>query len=601
VLFGTQVFSCRSGAELFRGNNSPCELRGARSGLMAETCATAIRSELHILGSLARFPLQKSGQTCVKDLANFSSQVLGGSNLQEEALEVIWEYAGNLDPEISFLKYPISAYIDYWLLEDALTGDGFKRYWIMWRTLCAILESRRYKQITVIDPTPAELAAIHDLMNSSLTTELKVSPTWSVKGYFKYQTILQFSSFEHFGRTIKGWIRRKARNAMRPFCEPIEKSRTDVMVLTYDRYWTGKTDYFVGELCEALKEDGMRVVVLDRDLSVRGLGIRGVWQRRGYSVPVECFQNSAVIRKWLHRGREISRAAINAWMSANSNAPKYLTDRVIRFFRDVFRDLLIYIGQLDHAFQLHKPRTFVLSGEGSLYGRGMVALAKSLGIVTVGLQHGLIHANHPGYLNRSAPYPDIMCVYGTQEQALLKGLDDIRLVVVTGDLKVGKNLLVDHKMVSEMCTGRYTVFISQPLDNIEKLFEDFLEACRIAHQHHIAIKLHPNDRRRYRVPRDVEVWGRNLPIEDVLRLSQKVVVYSSTVALEALAVGCDVIVYDPDPGSINPLLSDIRTRGLRVMTVKELARELLKPATSSCVDAKERPLDQVVEVIKETL
>jgi len=86
-----------------------------------------------------------------------------------------------------------------------------------------------------------------------------------------------------------------------------------------------------------------------------------------------------------------------------------------------YAEHLRLIGQSRHLFASMRPSVLLLADE--YHRHDWIATARAAGVHSVAVQHGLIHAGHPGYAHRTRPdllaLPDRTHVFGQWERRLL--------------------------------------------------------------------------------------------------------------------------------------------------------------------------------------
>lgn len=223
--------------------------------------------------------------------------------------------------------------------------------------------------------------------------------------------------------------------------------------------------------------------------------------------------------------------------------------------------------------------------------RGLNAAKKEVNnkIRTIGFQHSYVSSNHffyscdPGETVRSGqvtdlPLPDVFACNGGQSHSILSASGYGGLTVV----EAVRHLYIEELLkapLSRDMNGRSVLLVAGSIDRKESkaLISLVHAAFRSAGECAIHFKGHPSmpfEPLWEELGIDVKQTGyviRHEPVSECLSEARAVIVPSSTVAVEALAFGCEVILpLMPDAINMNPL-ADIEGYFHRATSPEELA------------------------------
>lgn len=254
-----------------------------------------------------------------------------------------------------------------------------------------------------------------------------------------------------------------------------------------------------------------------------------------------------------------------------SNLLTYIINKIMRlkkssilfhntvFFRCWFmNNILITIINLDAIFNLFKMLNIslvVTSSDYLYWGRLITLVAKRLNIPSLTLQHGILSADF------KEPYivSTKIAVWGnnSKEWFIKRGVNHER-VILTGPPRFDQHELVSLYTKEELCK-KYNLDIRKLLVMLaisphgNKKIEEMIRIVKIAAKDfekkmQLILKLHPSVSRKfinsYFFEVDILVLKMEEPLYNLLNSIDTVIMYSSTIGLEALILGKNVIYLD---------------------------------------------------------
>ena len=175
---------------------------------------------------------------------------------------------------------------------------------------------------------------------------------------------------------------------------------------------------------------------------------------------------------------------------------------------------------MDNIISKYNSKVLVMTNEQMASGRAWVYEGVKHGVLTIGIQHGVI-SNHPAYFNHdsadvrvvdkkienSFPVPDITCVWGETDAKLLRenaGYSDNQ-VIVTGNprydvLSNAQNLYSKVEFMKKYKINPESKIIlwatqshGMPMSENHQYFKEVFEACSTLSGITLIIKQHPNE------------------------------------------------------------------------------------------------------------
>jgi CDP-Glycerol:Poly(glycerophosphate) glycerophosphotransferase len=458
-------------------------------------------------------------------------------------------------------------------------------------------------------------------------------------------------SLESRRNTVKALVTAlKSRLAGSPPVIP-SADRAVVLFLSHAAFWRRKRDpergtveeyehYFDRLIPEAARQGDIEAVVV-------AVGPKAAHRRRGtadrltdwLSLPasegpyrhVNRFCGPAVLREV----RRISAEMRRAWRVLR-NSPgvhQAFSHRGVAFADlaapDLAGTLLLQVpwavrsyeemgAALDHL----RPRAVCLYAESSGWGRAAVAAARSRGIATVAVQHGILYPKYYSYLHgpedAGCPRPDRTAVFGEAARRFLieEGAYPPASLVVTGSPKfddllstsrswdraaVRRRLGVDEGGLLLVVASRYRG-IRETHQSIGSAFSSLLAAVEAMPEVHCLVKPHPaepadayeRDIRRAGATR-VRVLPSGYDLMELLHAADALVTVESLSAVEALVLGRPVLILNM-PTNLGSLVDQGVALGVRAGEdpLSALRELLFDPATRSLLKlARERYLSDV--------
>ena len=262
------------------------------------------------------------------------------------------------------------------------------------------------------------------------------------------------------------------------------------------------------------------------------------------------------------------RDVLDAWRDARSRFSSQWVWRGIpvastfdgwlgRLIRRHAPSALYYTAVFKEIIAAWRPEVVVVTNETGYAGRAVVSAARSLGVRSVGVQHGLIGPHHVEYVHPAeavaadnrwrCPIPDVTAVDGEYFRSVLTGQSAYPAgsVVVTGQMRY------EASMAGRTPGGRRKDMIlvaTQPVSGMASWVTDVLDA--VGSKREVILKVHPlEDEKSYRrvasgkgrkatVVRDADLF-------ELLSTTSLLVTRSSTMIIEAALADCPVVVYNP--------------------------------------------------------
>jgi len=353
----------------------------------------------------------------------------------------------------------------------------------------------------------------------------------------------------------------------------------------------GKNDAIVAAVLTELNGEASTRVLFADFLSLTGLGLRAIAEKAGRFPRIDYRPLEAYVRKqvlkdvWMHahlfRSKWDEVKNLPALTDAASVDGVALWDAIrtkMEFFFLFWLPMGAYYADAMASFIRHeKPDVILVVGEQGVYGRCFLAAAQALGVLTVGMQHGVISLDHRQYTHSVetvprngrfvgttlCPIPNKTAVYGDLFKRTLidKGGYPPDSVVVTGQPsydflyntrengakeRICHQLDIDpSKQIVVLATQTHRGF-SDCQNRL--LLEIVFDAMRELPQSKLVVKLHPAEKpalhRRVASEKglvDEIVIVKDVDLFDLLQSSEVLVTAHSTVALEAMLFGKPVI------------------------------------------------------------
>jgi len=289
----------------------------------------------------------------------------------------------------------------------------------------------------------------------------------------------------------------------------------------------------------------------------------------------------------------------------------------ILFDKIVFPYLPLALEYLAYNFYLLdklKPCAVVIRNEYGMWERSLILASKKLGILTIGIQHGIIHALHRGYRYDSDESPlfvDEFVVYGDKFKDLITESNGALAdkIVVIGSPRYDGTLTLSHKVSSDVL--RRIVFYKCGLKDVfdkkykimlwttqthafsrstaKRYIEDVCLAINDINREFndkllLLIKPHPGEKGTKNLYMSIikslncnaKLLSKDSNVYELMIVSDILLTLNSTTALEFKVLGKDnVVLYNP----INDKLASYYAKegvGVEARNVKELKEILLQ-------------------------
>ncbi|HEY8798149.1 MAG TPA: hypothetical protein VIO85_09825 [Candidatus Dormibacteraeota bacterium] len=351
------------------------------------------------------------------------------------------------------------------------------------------------------------------------------------------------------------------------------RGHIDLLFYTSSSTWNAVkgTDRLFTPLLEEAKRRGLNVAGLHLDYRPNlGLDTLSSLDRR--IVAWESLVTPARAWRAMARGRAIERALGSEFPGQVHGMPasRLLTDRSAAL-RSRLSDAVLAIETARHAIAVLRPRSVYVVDAYDLWAQALVVAAREAGVPSVEIQHGIIQANHSGYLHldgeiaadRSqlspySPTPDVIAVFGEgAKKALVEdGHFPADAIQVTGspNIQAARQRQDERSEIRSKLGLRKDAFTVLyfgaphhifPAD-IEHL-RAFLAACRSLPEVAPLLRPHPADQGPRRYQAEAAAAGVDAPVLtqadpfELIVASDVVIAFNSTTALDAMALERAVI------------------------------------------------------------
>ena len=375
-----------------------------------------------------------------------------------------------------------------------------------------------------------------------------------------------------------------------------------------------KNDFMIASLVEKLKEDECCDVTVvehhDTTDKVAVLPEKNLQHKPFESYAtlknvLKVFRMSIVYRK-LWKNLNTDKRFVDSLNYKNVLLHGLLEDEFSYLFSKTFVGAVGFIEVMKRVIDAEKPDIIVAACEYGAYGRSAVVEGRLRGILTVGIQHGVITPTHFDYRYAAhemsiklapnhCPITDKTVVYGTYHKDILAGLcgypEDS--VVVTGQPRYNVLYYADKIYDKEKIFRKYNINLEHKIilwttqchglsdeENI-KNFKVIFETMQNLKDTTLIIKQHPREGKRYTkmIRNYLEKYKTNAIITpndsdtyELLFVCDIMVTRHSTTAMEAVALNKPVVTLNL---SGEPDLVEYVKEGVALGVYKE---ENLKPA-----------------------
>jgi hypothetical protein len=347
----------------------------------------------------------------------------------------------------------------------------------------------------------------------------------------------------------------------------------DLLFYTSSSTWNAMrgTDRIFGSLLEAARARGLAVAGLHLDYR-RNLGLDTLRALDGRIVAWESLVTPARALRARSRGRAIARSLVNAFPGEVLGIPaaRLLADRMA-VLGSRLSDAVLAIETSRSVIEALRPRALYVVDAYDLWAQALVVAAREAGVRSVEVQHGIIQANHSGYLHlegevapdRSqhspySPIADTTAVHGEGAKEALVGFGRFPsdAVQVTGSpqIQAARNRQSDRTAIRArlgLAEGAFVVLYFGaphhifPADLVH--LRAFLACCRSTPEIKAILRPHPADQgpRRY----EAEAAGAGIealvlaeadPLELILA-ADVAIGFNSTTVLDAMALERPVV------------------------------------------------------------
>ncbi|SHK68088.1 CDP-glycerol glycerophosphotransferase, TagB/SpsB family [Desulfatibacillum alkenivorans DSM 16219] len=249
--------------------------------------------------------------------------------------------------------------------------------------------------------------------------------------------------------------------------------------------------------------------------------------------------------------------------------PKFSVTQFKLLLKNHFVQKIKEIIYADYALDRINPKYLFIVNE---YGNmPLIYMARKKGLKTYGLQHGVIHTNHPGYIypnefKGQVPLCDVHFVFGNYERTLLteSSIFDKNQVDVIGNPRmtnlshhcsvyshqiIRKQLGIssNKKIILYASSGNYGSATKELFNINDRLFEDF---ASLEPEYTLVIKMHPAETNFTKYHDEAKKYGvtdfilvRDYDLYALLYISDCLLGVISTVMSEAVAFKKRIIVY----------------------------------------------------------
>lgn len=312
---------------------------------------------------------------------------------------------------------------------------------------------------------------------------------------------------------------------------------------------------------------------------------------------------SNAARKKIRSIRKELDSSIDALNNEFLNSEYSLITHLLTGLKSSFRIYIMrYIGFRELCIK-YRPLSLTASDENSPYNKSLLDAAKSLGIKTIGIQHGAIHELHPSYrLSKEEAgeniATDVTLVWGNYWKDLLISTGNYKAsgLKVTGQIRTDIIPLLKNSATDTYKNNKIILFASQPQRDPtlrKKAAADLFEAAAKFDDITIRLKPHPREKDYKEYYSSIAESKSMQKIEyvadkdlfELINSSDAVFTCFSTVGTEAIYFSKPLIVHDPLKQDIQGYISV--GVGYRVMDVSDCETALKRIAAKSFIqDAK---------------
>lgn len=275
---------------------------------------------------------------------------------------------------------------------------------------------------------------------------------------------------------------------------------------------------------------------------------------------------------------------------------------------------LQYIGFTD-LLRKSKAKTLSAIDENSPNTKSIFDAARDLGITTIGIQHGSIHALHPAYIfakedSAMNKLPDFTVVWGEYSKEMLtqkSNYDEARVIVIGQPRTdfISEKLLEENALVSKFLrtNKKIVLFATQPQRD-EKLRRltaaDVIKCSDQLGNVLLVLKIHPSEDVNYyeqiiadcKVRSEVQIVKNEIDLYQSLNMADLVMTCFSTVGAEAVILRKPLITVD----YLDQDVQDYAKMNVAIKaTNKEMLLESMKTILEGPSDAVQFKHDEFIE------
>ncbi|HKW58997.1 MAG TPA: hypothetical protein VJR46_04505 [Candidatus Dormibacteraeota bacterium] len=391
-------------------------------------------------------------------------------------------------------------FVHYWLVY----GHGLTGWDERYRTLCRLMAG--------LTARPDEIVLLTDraddnLVARSVAARHGLRYRWVIAAWAKADQSIRLrwrAELLFRVRMVKLIVRGFLANAIRRN-SVAGRGPVDLMFNTSSSTWelARGIDRVLGPLIEQAERRGLSVAGLHLDHR-RNLGVDTLRGLDGRIIVWESLVTPAVAVRGLLRGRRIARDFGGPFPGEVLGIPAadLLADRLPVLFGARLADAIVAIETSREILDRIRPRCVYLTDAYDLWGRAIVVSARSAGLTSIEVQHGIIQQSHDGYLHlegevaadrsqRSpfSPVPDLILVHGeAAKEALVEHgqfpPDSVR-VVGSPQIEAARQrreTAVDaRRKLGLTATGLYVLFFGAPYHVFpadDDHLRAFLACCR---------------------------------------------------------------------------------------------------------------------------
>lgn len=462
-------------------------------------------------------------------------------------------------------------FVHYWLVY----GETLPTFDELHRVLTRVQHALALVAVTEI--VLCSTASIDDLVLSVLAREHGLRYRWArpwvrraVARWMLGRRTLVLNRLRLGKLVLRGFLARRLRkNSLS------RRPSADLLFNTSSVTWSGASsrDRILQPLLEQAREAGWAIAGLHLDFR-RNLGIDTLRSLDRGIVAWESLVTPNLVRQAFREARRLRRRWVGEvpGMLAGVPAAKLLEHRVRCLLRGRLVDAVLAIQTATLAVAALRPRCIAVIDEYDMWGRALVVAGRRAGARVLGVQHGVIDANHFGYLHLEhevgtggterapfSPLPHITAVYGPSAAETLERVGHYPpdLVRITGSMaleEVRSRASEAESVRRRLGYGRDDVVVLffgvpdalAPVDALH--VRAILSSAASLPVVRLVLRPHPGDGsnpRRYRdgaaragvpaaVLMDADPW-------DLIQAADIVITYNSTTALDAMALRRAVI------------------------------------------------------------